>query len=76
MSSATIIAGFFISTLGFSLCIYGKKQGRLPQLVTGMLLMVCPFAVPDPVWMSCIAVALLLLLRVAVNLGSRESAAP
>ncbi len=75
MSTATIIAGFLISTVGFSFFLYGKKQGRVPQLVAGMLLMVCPFAVRDPVWMSCLAVVLLLGLKAALCLGSRENAA-
>ncbi len=76
MSTGTIIAGFLISTVGFSLFLYGKKQGRVPQLVAGVLLMVCPFVAPDPVWMSCLAVALLLGLRSALYFGSREHVAP
>jgi hypothetical protein len=31
------------SGIGFVLFIYGKKQVRLPQLVSGLLLMVYPF---------------------------------
>ncbi len=72
MSTATIIAGFLISTVGFSFFLYGKKQGRVPQLIAGMLLMVCPFAVRDPLWMSCLAGVLLLGLKSALYLGSRE----
>ena len=76
MSTGTIIAGFLISTLGFSFFLYGKKQGRVPQLVAGMLLMACPFVAPDPVWMSCLAVVLLLGLKSALHFGSREHTAP
>ena len=75
MSSGTIIAGFLISTVGFSFFLYGKKQGRVPQLIAGMLLMVCPFAVRDPLWMSCAAAVLLLGLKSALYVGSRENAA-
>ena len=31
------------SGVGFVLFIYGKKQGRMPQLVVGFLLMVYPY---------------------------------
>ncbi len=72
MSTGAIIAGFLISKLGFSFFLYGKKQGRVPQLIAGMLLMVCPFAVRDPLWMSCLAGVLLLGLKSALYVGSRE----
>ncbi len=72
MSTGTIIAGFLVSTMGFSFFLYGKKQGRVPQLITGMLLMASPFLVPDPVWMSCVAVALVLGLKSVLHFESRE----
>jgi hypothetical protein len=31
------------SGLGFVLFVYGKKQGRLPQLVGGLVLMIYPY---------------------------------
>ena len=31
------------SGIGFALFVYGKKQGRLPQLVAGIALMVYPY---------------------------------
>ncbi len=71
MSTGTIIAGFLISTLGISFFIYGKKQGRVPQLITGMLLLASPFMVRDPLWMSCLAGGLLLGLKFALILESR-----
>jgi len=74
MSTGTIIAGFLISTIGFSFFLYGKKQGRVPQLVAGILLMACPFVAPDPLWMSCLAVALLAGLKGALHYGSRAHA--
>ncbi len=68
MSTGTLIAGLAISTLGFSLFIYGKRQHRIPQLVVGVLLMACPIIVADPVWLSCVAVALLLGLKGALHI--------
>ena len=31
------------SSIGFVLFVYGKKQGRVPQLVAGLALMVYPY---------------------------------
>jgi hypothetical protein len=67
MDSGTIIAGFIISTVGFSFFLYGKKQARIPQLLVGILLMVAPFLVRDPLWMSVSAVLLLVGLCVALR---------
>ena len=32
--------------IGFVLLVYGKKQGRWPQMVAGLLLMVYPYFTP------------------------------
>ena len=69
VSTETIIAAFLVSTVGFSLFLYGKKQRRLPQLVTGILMMTSPLVLGDPVWMIVAAVAMVLGLRVAVCHG-------
>jgi len=34
------------SGIGFVLFVYGKKQGRWPQLVGGLLFMIYPFFTP------------------------------
>ncbi len=67
MATGTIIAGFIISTLGFSFILYGRKQRRVPQLVVGMLLMVAPFVVTNPLWMSVTAILLLVGLHIALR---------
>lgn len=68
MSTAEIIVGFVVSTLGFSFFIYGKKQVRPPQLILGMILMVCPFFA-TPVWTTGIAAAAIAGLWLAVRAG-------
>jgi hypothetical protein len=35
------------SGVGFVLLVYGKKQGRWPHLVAGLLLMVYPYFTPS-----------------------------
>ncbi len=67
MTSGTIIVGFIISTVGLSFFLYGKKQKRIPQLVVGILLMVAPFLVINPLWMSITAILLLVSLRVVLS---------
>jgi hypothetical protein len=38
-----LFASMFPSGIGFVLFVYGKKQGRLPQLIAGLLFMVYPY---------------------------------
>lgn len=69
MSSATIITGFIVSTIGFSFFIYGKKQRRPPQLVVGIFLMVAPIFLREPL-PQCIGACISLIgLRLAVLRG-------
>jgi len=66
MSNSTIVAGFIVSTVGFSIFLYGKKQRRLPQLVVGIFLLAAPMIIPKALPMSIAAAVSLILLRVAV----------
>jgi hypothetical protein len=49
---AVLVTGFLFSTVGFSLFLYGKKQGRLPQLIVGGLMMLLPLVVPGALWIT------------------------
>ena len=69
MSMAAIIVGFIVSTIGFSLFLYGRKQKRVPQLVLGVVLMALPFVAPSPVWTACISAALLVGLWFGLRSG-------
>ncbi len=69
MSTGQIIAGFVISTVGFSVFLFGKRQRRAPQLLVGTLLMAAPFLLRDPLWMSVAAVVLVAGLFLAVRSG-------
>ena len=69
MSTAAIIVGFVVSTIGFSFFLYGKKQARLPQLTVGGLLMLCPFLVPDATWMAVASAAMFAGLWCALRVG-------
>ena len=65
----SIIASLLISSVGYVLFRYGKKQSRPPQLVTGLVLMLYPYFVTDVLFMSLIGIGLCLLLWAAVRLG-------
>jgi len=43
MSASAILSSLIVSTIGFALFRYGKKEQRWPQLFGGMVLMVGPY---------------------------------
>jgi hypothetical protein len=65
----TLIAGLFVSSIGFVLLSYGKKMSRPPQLIAGLLLLVFPYFVSSPTIILLIAGALLGVLWVATKSG-------
>ena len=52
LDTGTIVAGFIVGTIGFSVFLYGKKQARPPQLVAGLVLMALPVVVSSPWWLA------------------------
>jgi hypothetical protein len=69
LSLGSLLASFLIGSVGLVLFVYGKRMERMPQLVAGALLMVYPYFVSDVTWMSGIAVALLVGLKLALRSG-------
>jgi hypothetical protein len=45
MSMSAVFLELFLSTVGFGLFMYGKKQRRGPHLATGVLMMGFPYVV-------------------------------
>jgi hypothetical protein len=68
-SAGSLFASFFVSGIGFGLFIYGKKQARLPQLITGIALMMYPYFVAGPEWILGIGAALGAGLWLALRAG-------
>jgi hypothetical protein len=64
-----LLASLFISSIGLVTFLYGKKQGRVPQLVIGLVLVVYTYFLSSIAWMFGIAAVLLGLLWLAVRLG-------
>jgi hypothetical protein len=64
-----LVASFVISSVGLGLSGYGKKAGRLPQLVVGLVMLVYPYFVPKVVPMVLVAAALLGAMWLAIRRG-------
>ncbi len=64
-----LFLSLIISGVGLALFIYGKKQGRIPQLVAGLILMVYTYVVTSTLWMLVIAAVILGALWWVVRMG-------
>jgi hypothetical protein len=65
----SLFLAMVISSVGFGLFVYGRKQARAPHLAVGIALMVCPLLTSLPRSLVGIAVVLLLALWWAIRLG-------
>ncbi len=59
-TTASLVTGLFTSSIGLSLFLYGKKQGRAPQLVAGLVLMVLPVLTPGALLQASLATVVIL----------------
>jgi hypothetical protein len=66
---AWLYVSLVISSIGFVLFVYGRKQARVPQFVVGLALLVYPYFVTALAPMLIVAAVLLGGLGVAVRLG-------
>lgn len=69
LSAGSLLTMLVVSSIGLGLYLYGKKQARAPQLVTGVLLMGFPYFVTSWLWMGGIALGLLSGLWLASRAG-------
>ena len=69
-STGWLVSSFLVSTVGLGLFLYGKKQVCLPQLATGMALMVYPCFVTSTAWILGLAGVLLAGMWLAVRAGA------
>ena len=64
-----LLLSLVIGGVGFVLLVYGKKQGRWPQLVAGLAYMVYPYFVDTALTMVVIGVVLAVGLWLAIREG-------
>lgn len=65
----SLLASMLVGSIGLVAFLYGKKQGRIPQMAVGVVMMVYPYFVTNIALMLGVAVALLGGLWGAVRLG-------
>jgi hypothetical protein len=69
IDASSLIAGLFVSSIGYVLFSYGRKMSRPPQMLGGLILMVFPYFVPGVPWMLAIGGLLCALVWLAVRAG-------
>ena len=68
-SAGYLFASLFVSAIGFGFFMYGRKQRRAPQMLTGLALMVFPYFLGDPAAILGIAAAAVVALWLLVRAG-------
>jgi hypothetical protein len=66
---ASLLASLVVSSVGWVLFSYGRKQSRFPHVVTGILMMVYPYFMSSVVLQLTMLPVLLLLLWLATRFG-------
>jgi hypothetical protein len=66
---ASLITSLVVSSVGWVLFSYGRKQQRFPHVVTGILMMVYPYFMSSVALQLTMLPVLLLLLWVATRFG-------
>ena len=66
---AWLFASLITGGIGFALFVYGKKQGRWPQLVAGLLFMLYPYFATSLGSLVTIGLILTAGLWYAIRLG-------
>jgi hypothetical protein len=66
---ASLLASLVVSSVGWVLFSYGRKQQRLPHIVIGMLMMVYPYFMSSVAWQLSMLPVLLGLLWMLTRLG-------
>ena len=69
MDGSYLVSAFVVSSIGFVLLYYGRKQARVPHLAVGAMLLMFPFFVDGVVPVLVTTAALLGGLGAAVYLG-------
>jgi hypothetical protein len=69
LDPASLITSLVVSSVGWVLFSYGRKQQRFPHVVTGILMMVYPYFMSSIALQLTMLPVLLLLLWVATRFG-------
>ncbi len=69
LDANAVFASLMIGVVGMGVFVYGKKQGRFPHMIAGVVLMAYPYFVSNVLLMAGIAMTLLVALWLFVRLG-------
>ena len=69
LDAGTLVAGFLVSGVGFVFFSYGRKMGRPPHVITGLVLMIFPYFIPGVLLMFGIGALICALLYLATRAG-------
>lgn len=69
LDANSLLASLLIGLVGAACFMYGKKQGRFPQMLVGATLVIYPYFVSNLMLMVAIAVGMLVALWGALRLG-------
>jgi hypothetical protein len=58
-NASFLFASLLWGSVGFGYLIYGKKQGALPAMIGGILMMAGSYLVSSWLWMSLLSIALM-----------------
>ena len=64
-----LLVSLVVSSVGFVMLVYGKKQHRPVQLGGGLVLLLFPFFVHDGLWLGVIGAAICALVWGGVKAG-------
>ncbi len=64
-----LFASLVVSALGFVLLHYGRKMGRIPQVLAGLAMLIYPYFVHNVIVMLAVTAALSGALWLVVRLG-------
>jgi len=66
---AYLLVALLVSSVGFVMFMYGRKQSRPVQFGAGLVLLVIPYFVRDPVWLSVAGAATCAIVWGGVKAG-------
>ena len=65
----SLLASLLVGLVGAAVLMYGKRQGRVPAIVVGAVMVVYPYFIGNAIVVIAIAAALVLALWGAGRLG-------
>ncbi|MGH7269594.1 MAG: amino acid transport protein [Polyangiaceae bacterium] len=66
----SLLLSLAIGCVGFVCFAYGKRQGRLPQMAAGAILMIYPYFVPNLLPMAAVGALVLAVMWAAIRFGA------